>query len=235
MAASPVPPPAASSDAAGPRVPLPPVSENSPLQTAQKAYSRPASFQNMPQFVYPSMQHSNSYQTPFISNSTLSSAPLPTSTKIDMERIMKQDEAAMNDFVPPRQAMNSDESDFDWDEDINIDEKGQVKKKNKNNGTGWRRLSPFLRMVIMVLTIGPTLALPAILVQVLYHPGDGWPSAQKDMIVMIFVWIAFMWCIICLTNWGVDIVPVVIVRLTSMVSGARMEAIKSRLLVSDVA
>ncbi|KAI9239519.1 MAG: Mechanosensitive ion channel-domain-containing protein [Podila humilis] len=231
LAASPVPPPAASSDAAGPRVPLPPVSENSPLQTAQKAYSRPASVQNMSQFVYPSLQHSNSYQTPFISSSTLSSAPLPTSTNIDMERIMKQDEAAMNDFVPPRQAMNSDESDFDWDEDINIDEKGQVKKKNKNNGTGWRRLSPFLRMVIMVLTIGPTLALPAILVQVLYHPADGWPSDQKAMIVMIFVWIAFMWCIICLTNWGVDIVPVVIVRLTSMVSGARMEAIRSRLLI----
>ncbi|KAG0030634.1 hypothetical protein BGZ82_007342 [Podila clonocystis] len=185
----------------------------------------------MTQFVYPSMQHSSSYQTPFISNSTLNSAPLPTSTKIDMERIMKQDEAAMNDFVPPRQAMNSDESDFDWDEDIAIDEKGQVKKKNKNNGVGWRRLSPFLRMIIMVLTIGPTLALPAVLVQVLHNPTEEWPLVQKDMIVMIFAWIAFMWCIICLTNWGVDIVPVVIVRLTSMVSGARMEAIKSRLLI----
>ncbi|KAG0033893.1 hypothetical protein BGZ81_006914 [Podila clonocystis] len=185
----------------------------------------------MSQFVYPSVQHSNSYQTPFISNSTLNSAPLPTSTKIDMERIMKQDEAAMNDFVPPRQAMNSDESDFDWDEDIAIDEKGQVKKKNKNNGMGWRRLSPFLRMTIMVLTIGPILALPAVLVQVLHNPTEEWPLVQKDMIVMIFAWIAFMWCIICLTNWGVDIVPVVIVRLTSMVSGARMEAIKSRLLI----
>jgi len=69
-----------------------------------------------------------------------------------MERIMKQDEAAMNDFVPPRQAMNSDESDFDWDEDININESGQVVKKNKTESTStWRRLSPFLRMVIMIL------------------------------------------------------------------------------------
>ncbi|KAG0336381.1 hypothetical protein BG004_008080 [Podila humilis] len=231
LTASPMVSLVASSDAAGPRVPLPAVSENSPLQTAQTAYARPASVQNMPQFVYSTTHHPQHFQTPQISNSTLNTATQSNATKIDMERIMKQDEVAMNDFVPPRQAMNSDESDFDWDEDVNIDVKGQVQKKGKSNNRGWRRLSPFLRMVIMVLTIGPLLALPAVLVQILHNPADEWPQIQKEMVVMIFAWIAFMWCIICLTNWGVDIMPVVIVRLTSMAPGAKMEAIRSRLLI----
>ncbi|KAF9430573.1 hypothetical protein BGZ94_006062 [Podila epigama] len=233
MATMPAPPPAASSETAESRNLLQPVSENSPLQTAQKAYPGPASVQNMPQFAFPPFPRQHSYQTPIITSSSLHTSPQANSTKIDIDRIMKQDEAAMNDFVPPRQAMNSEESDFDWDEDIKIDEKGHTQKmnKNKNNNVGWRRLSPFLRMVIMVLTVGPILALPAILVSTLHNPEEGWPTVQKDMIVMIFIWISFMWCIICITNWGIDIVPVVIVRFTSMVSVGKKEAIKSRLLV----
>ncbi|KAG0279022.1 hypothetical protein BGZ95_002536 [Linnemannia exigua] len=155
-------------------------------------------------------------------------------TQIDMERIMRQDEAAMNDFVPPRQAMNSDESDFDWDEDVHIDESGQVlkRKQNKNNNSCWRKLSPFLRMVIMVLVGSPIVALPAILVSVLMDddaPEPEYPT--KTTVTMIFVWLSFMWGIIFITNWGVDIVPVVVVRLTSFVTSSRSEDLKSRLLI----
>jgi len=174
------------------------------------------------------------------------------SAKIDMDRIMKQDEAAMNDFVPPRQAMNSDESDFDWDEDINIDDKGVARKKADKPDTKfmskWRRLSPLLRMVIMILVGCPIVALPAILTQQLKTDDAALPAAgtmgpdsvtpvsdppvPKTTIVMIFVWLSFMWGIIFLTNWGVDIVPVVVVRVTSVVTSYRLENVKSKLLVS---
>ncbi|KAF9920072.1 hypothetical protein FBU30_010138 [Linnemannia zychae] len=155
-------------------------------------------------------------------------------TKIDMDRIMKQDEAAMNDFVPPRQAMNSDESDFDWDEDIKIDEKGQVSKKKqaKNNNSLWRKLSPFSRMVISILVGSPIVALPAILVSVLMDddpPEPAYPT--KATVMLIFVWLSFMWDIICITNWGVDIVPVVVVRLTSFVTSSSSEDLKSKLMI----
>ncbi|KAG0376327.1 hypothetical protein BGX24_007911 [Mortierella sp. AD032] len=155
-------------------------------------------------------------------------------TQIDMDRIMRQDEAAMNDFVPPRQAMNSDESDFDWDEDVNIDESGQVhkKKQDKNSNSHWRKLSPFLRMVIMVLVGSPIVALPAILVSVLMDddaPDPEYPT--KATVKMIFVWLSFMWGIIFITNWGIDIVPVVVVRLTSFVTSSRSEDLRSRLLI----
>ncbi|KAG0198464.1 hypothetical protein BGX28_008073 [Mortierella sp. GBA30] len=218
----------------GSRIPLPPVSEHGTLLTEPKisgTYSRPRPplMQNIPQFAFTNVPHPHCI---------LSSAPIATSsmpshsnpTKIDMERIMKQDEAAMNDFVPPRQAMNSDESDFDWDEDIKIDDSGQVQKKaNKNSTSKWRKLSPFLRMVIMILVGCPIIVLPAILVSKLMD-GDSQPVA-KAIITLIFIWLSFMWGVIFVTNWGIDIVPVVVVRLSSMVTGSRLENVKSRLLI----
>ncbi|KAF9192472.1 hypothetical protein BGZ51_005484 [Haplosporangium sp. Z 767] len=219
------PPVAPNDPAGGPRMPLPPVSENAKLQTDPKmsgTYSRPSSF------------HFGRPFSPFVTTPT--SPPASASTKIDMEH----DEAALDDFVPPRQAMNSDESDFDWDEDINIDDKGQVIKKNtKNSNSKWRRLSPFSRMVILITIGSPIIALPAILVSTLMKddaplpddPSAPHPGVPKTIITLIFVWLSFMWGIIFLTNWGIDIVPVVVVRLTSMVSGTRMETIRSRLLI----
>ncbi|KAG0335524.1 hypothetical protein BG004_008411 [Podila humilis] len=158
---------------------------------------------------------------------------LPASTMIEIERILKQDEANQNDFTPPRQAMNSDESDFDWDEDINFDQNGQVRRKKKNQErTGWRKLSPFLRMVLMMLLVTPFIALPAILVEVLWEdPELEKDLIKKDTVVLLFTWLAFMWCIICVTNWGVDIIPVVIVKFTSVFSGVKLETIKSKLLI----
>lgn len=256
------------------RAPLPSVSENSMLQPStmpeaytppktSATYSRPTSVQNTPQFAYTNTPHPQSTQTgayfPPVTTAPSSTTPPPLfssnsngmSTKLDMDRIMKQDEAAMNDFVPPRQAMNSDESDFDWDEDINIDEKGVSRKKDDKSGTKimskWRQLSPLSRMLIMILIGCPIVALPAILTQKfktddapLPAPGainpDGSPvsdpAVPKATIVMIFVWLSFMWGIIFLTNWGVDIVPVVVVRVTSVVTRYRLENVKSKLLVS---
>ncbi|GJJ76267.1 hypothetical protein EMPS_08626 [Entomortierella parvispora] len=255
------------------RVPLPPVSENGTLQATtlseshtppktSATYSRPTSALHMPQFAYTNTPHPHNTHagTYFPSASTAPSSTTPPplfsnnsngmSTKIDIDRIMKQDEAAMNDFVPPRQAMNSDESDFDWDEDINIDDKVAPKKKDGKSGTStskWRRLSPLLRMTIMILVGCPIVALPAILTQKfkaddppLPEPGsmmpDGVtpvpdPPVPKTTIVMIFVWLSFMWGIIFLTNWGVDIVPVVVVRVTSVVTSYRLENVKSKLLI----
>ncbi|KAI8596338.1 Mechanosensitive ion channel-domain-containing protein [Dissophora ornata] len=138
--------------------------------------------------------------------------------------------------------MNSDESDFDWDEDINIDDSGQVHKKSlKGKTSKWRKLSPFLRMVILILVGSPILALPAILVSTLMandpplpDPTDTTtphPAVPKATITLIFVWLSFMWGIIFLTNWGIDIVPVVVVRLSSVVTSSRLENVKSRLLI----
>ncbi|KAF9905817.1 hypothetical protein EC991_001293 [Linnemannia zychae] len=177
----------------------------------------------------------------------------PKSTMIEIERILKQDEAIERDFTPPRQAMNSDESDFDWDEDINIDDNGQVRNRKKDRTRSkWRRLSPFLRMVILMLLVAPIVALPAILTRIFlkvmdkpYVPegkeGEEYYKAlmapyitekvRRDTIVLIFTWLAVMWCVVCVTNWGVDVIPVVIVRLTSLVASHRLETIKSRLLI----
>ncbi|KAG0286981.1 hypothetical protein BGZ97_007248 [Linnemannia gamsii] len=243
-------PPVAPSDPS--RVPLPPVSENATLQTEPRpstASSRPPSVQTIPQFAFsnsPALHSGMPYNMPYMPtlNNTTTPPPLVTNnsnggtiaaaTKIDMDRIMRQDEAAMNDFVPPRQAMNSDESDFDWDEDIKIDESGQVhkKKENKNNGSHWRKLSPFLRMVISVLVGCPIVALPAILVSVLMDDDQEEPAyPTKSTVMLIFVWLSFMWGIIFITNWGIDIVPVVVVRLTGFVTGSRSEDLKSKLLM----
>ncbi|KAG0362962.1 hypothetical protein BGZ54_008402 [Gamsiella multidivaricata] len=182
---------------------------------------------------------------------------LPSSTMIEIERILKQDQAMEHDFTPPRQAMNSDESDFDWDEDVNIDDNGQIhsKKKDRKARSTWRKLSPFLRMVIMMITIAPIVAIPAVLTQIYLsvpphpaYPPSGatedtmlqynqdiaaWEKDQvrKDSIVSVFGCLAFMWCIVCVTNWGVDIIPVVIVRITSLVAINRLETVKSRLLI----
>jgi hypothetical protein len=56
-------------------------------------------------------------------------------------------------------------------------------------------------------------------------------KVRRDTIVLMFTWLAFMWCIICVTNWGVDVIPVVIVRLTSIFTLNRLETVKSQLLI----
>ncbi|KAF8931171.1 hypothetical protein BGZ47_000203 [Haplosporangium gracile] len=238
-------PPVAPSDPS--RVPLPPVSENATFQTKSRpsnASSRPPSVQHIPQFAFsntPAPHSGTPYNMPYMLPSNINTTPPPFSTnnstgsatKIDIDRIMRQDEAAMNDFVPPRQAMNSDDSDFDWDEDINIDESGQVhkKKQTKNNESSWRKLSPFLRTVILILVGSPIVGLPAILVSVLMDDDQEGAYPTKATVKLIFVWLSFMWGIIFITNWGIDIVPVVVVRLTGFVTGSRSEDLKSKLLM----
>ncbi|KAF9934835.1 hypothetical protein FBU30_010808 [Linnemannia zychae] len=196
--------------------------------------------------------YSPGYDTPNRGSPIAFNHPKPT--MIEIERILKRDEAIERDFNPPRQAMNSDESDFDWDEDINIDDSGQVRKKNDKNRSKWRRLSPFLRMLILMLIGAPIVALPAVLVSIFLKVMDkpNIPNNQlgrddpqykqlnklyetekvrKDIIVLVFTWLAVMWCVVCLTNWGVDIIPVIIVRLSSLVGTYKLEKVKSRLLI----
>ncbi|KAF9976897.1 hypothetical protein BGZ73_007514 [Actinomortierella ambigua] len=176
-----------------------------------------------------------------------SPSPLPASTMIEIERILKDEEARQkNDFVPPRQAMNSDESDFDWDEDVHFDEKGQIHKKSKGKKRStWRKLSPFLRMVIQMIIITPIAALPAILTLVFFkldHDGqcddptttncDAFRQLQlRDTILCFFFWIAFMCFIACWTNWSVDVVPMMVLRFLSCFKSIRKETVKSRLLL----
>ncbi|KAF9434471.1 hypothetical protein BGZ76_007960 [Entomortierella beljakovae] len=226
------------------RVLLPPVSENAALKTDPAVSSgipRPhpfhsSSLPSVPQFTVTSAADVTPSTTPPLAGS-------PGATKIDMERIMKQDEIAMNDFVPPRQAMNSDESDFDWDEDIKIDESGQIQhkvKKPKQANSRWRKLSPFSRMVISILLGSPIIALPAILVSTLMsddpipdpnNPDMLDPPATKATVTLIFVWLSFMWGIIFITNWGVDMIPATVIRLSSIVSSTRLENIKSKFMI----
>ncbi|KAF9952510.1 hypothetical protein BGZ70_000585 [Mortierella alpina] len=243
MVATSAPPVAPNDLSGGPRMPLPPVSEHSTLKTEPRmsgTHSRPPPVQNVPQFAFSNIPHPHNLQSfvPTTTSTASTTPPLPNAIKIDVDRIMKQDEAAMNDFVPPRQAMNSDESDFDWDEDININESGQVVKKNKKDSTStWRRLSPFLRMVIMILIGSPIIALPAILVSTLMDDDPSPteeqqdPPVRKGTITLIFIWLSFMWGIVFLTNWGIDIVPAVVVRLSSILTSSRLENVKSRLLI----
>ncbi|KAF9183328.1 hypothetical protein BGZ51_004088 [Haplosporangium sp. Z 767] len=248
----------------GPPMAFPPAEE--PIHSAQlHPYSTPSSSPGTPSQISSSLKNNpdnnnNGYFIhnvhPHSHNKSPSSNPgMPSSTMIEIERILKQDEAIEKDFTPPRQAMNNDESDFDWDEDVNFDN-GQGHKKKKNmSPSKWRRLSPFLRMVIMMLVVAPIVALPAILTRVFLHV-DSKPEApaldasdviksqyqfdlatytkekvRRDTIVLAFTWLAFMWCIVCVTNWGVDIIPVVIVRLTSLFTSSRLETTKSRLLI----
>ncbi|KAF8985247.1 hypothetical protein BGZ46_005408 [Entomortierella lignicola] len=180
----------------------------------------------------------------------------PASTMIEIERILKQDQAIEKDFTPPRQAMNDDESNFDWDEDVNIDDNGQIHKKKKHVARStWRKLSPFLRMLILMVTVAPMVAAPAIIARTFMtvSPRPEYPSTEateadmqqynidiavyeeekvrKDSIVLFFTWFALMWCVVCITNWGVDIIPAVVVRLTSVFTSSRLETVKSRLLI----
>ncbi|KAF9949496.1 hypothetical protein BGZ72_008750 [Mortierella alpina] len=182
---------------------------------------------------------SNTYRSPN------SSPPLPppTATTIEMDRILKQDAAIEKEFTPPRQAMGSDESDFDWDEDINIDDDGR--KKTDKQRSKWRKLSPCLRMTILMLIVAPIVAIPAIMTRFFYHiqpkPANEddtvamdfyiHQKVRKDAVVLFFTWLATMWCVVCVTNWGVDVIPMFIVRLTSLVASNRLETIKSRLLI----
>ncbi|CAO3565991.1 unnamed protein product [Mortierella alpina] len=169
--------------------------------------------------------------------------PPPSATMIEMDRILKQDAAYDKEFTPPRQAMGSDESDFDWDEDIKIEDDGRRTTTSRQRSK-WRRLSPCLRMTILMLIVAPIVAIPAILTRFFYHippvPDQNDQAAQeiympqkvrKDSVVLFFTWLAAMWCVVCVTNWGVDVIPVFIVRMTSLVASHRLETIKSRLLI----
>ncbi|KAF9203733.1 hypothetical protein BGZ49_006114 [Haplosporangium sp. Z 27] len=218
------------------RPPLQSLSENNALKTG---------FNVSGMFSRPRLPHAQS--SPIVPHAILNSSPNGTpnstinhggATKIDMDRIMKHEEP---DFVPPRQAMNSDESDFDWDEDIKIDDLGEVhhtKKGAKKKESKWRKLSPFSRMVISILIGCPIIALPAILVSNLMTDdrtpdadATSIPPAPKSTVTLIFVWLSFMWGITFIMNWVVDRVPVIVVRVSSIVSSARLEKVKSRLMI----
>ncbi|KAF9098316.1 hypothetical protein BGX29_007716 [Mortierella sp. GBA35] len=77
-------------------------------------------------------------------------------TPDDDDEDEEEDEGA--DFHPPRQAMNSEESDFDWYEDINIDGAGD-RKAQKQRST-WKKLAPFLRMVLLIVIVATHLDPP---------------------------------------------------------------------------
>ncbi|KAF9353615.1 hypothetical protein BGX26_008620 [Mortierella sp. AD094] len=239
---------------AGPPMSFPPAEDH--IDTDQlHPYSTPISA-TTPPYTYNKISGTNVDYTSTHPKRPTPEPAFPSSTMIEIERILKQDEAIERDFTPPRQAMNSDESDFDWDEDVNIDDNGQVHKKKKNRTRStWRKLSPFLRMVILMITVAPIVAAPAILTRTFMKvaPRPDYPptgatetdmlqynrdmdvyvqeKVRKDTIVLVFTWVAMMWCIICITNWGVDIIPVVIVRLTSLFTSSRLETVKSRLLI----
>ncbi|KAF9092897.1 hypothetical protein BGX23_003829 [Mortierella sp. AD031] len=95
-------------------------------------------------------------------------------------RSTEEDEGA--DFHPPRQAMNSEESDFDWYEDINIDGAGdKSKRKAQKQRSTWKNLAPFLRMVLLIVIVAPTLTLPAVLAELLIHVDDEYdPNPNVD-------------------------------------------------------
>ncbi|KAK3835744.1 MAG: Mechanosensitive ion channel-domain-containing protein [Linnemannia gamsii] len=151
------------------------------------------------------------------------------------------------DFHPPRQAMNSDESDFDWYEDINIDgdntnNKGS-KKASSQTRSNWKRLAPFVRMLLLIIIIAPLLALPAVLAEIFIHVDDDHaadPEVErqhelrrilKHALAVTFTWLAVMWIIVCINNWIVDIIPAVVVQITSWVAPTKVETLKSRLLI----
>ncbi|KAG0266959.1 hypothetical protein BGZ95_002972, partial [Linnemannia exigua] len=175
-------------------------------------------------------------------------------TLIEIENILRREDT-LNDFVPPRQAMNSDESDFDWDEDINIDDddKNNLDNNNNNNNNNsakekkkkkkrstWRQLAPFLRMLILIITVAPIVALPAVLTGIFLKTDDDPQNRDrqnlrrrvtKDAVVVIFGWLAFMWCIICINNWVIDLIPAAAVMVCSWIAPTKVETLKSRLLI----
>ncbi|KAG0205148.1 hypothetical protein BGX28_003189 [Mortierella sp. GBA30] len=231
--------------AGGPPMCFPPAED--PLEPRQlHPYSTLTSAPTTPQRAFNANNGQNiSFETHSFSSRS-ATPPHQSATTIEIDRILKQDEAIEKDFTPPRQAMNSDESDFDWDEDINIENDSEARKKIDKARSKWRRLSPFIRMVILMLMVAPILAIPAVMTRFFYRvptkPADeSTPSPEldaydkekvrKDSIVLFFTWLAFMWCVVCVTNWGVDIIPAFIVRLTSLVTSHRLETVKSRLLI----
>ncbi|KAK3831967.1 MAG: Mechanosensitive ion channel-domain-containing protein [Linnemannia gamsii] len=135
--------------------------------------------------------------------------------------------------------MNSDESDFDWDEDINIDDddtnnnsssNNDAKKKKKKRST-WRQLAPFLRMLILIITVAPIVALPAGLTGIFLKTDDD-PQNQDRRCGGRDLWVAaFMWCIICINNWVIDLIPAAAVMVCSWIAPTKVETLKSRLLI----
>ncbi|KAG0378743.1 hypothetical protein BGX24_002929 [Mortierella sp. AD032] len=163
----------------------------------------------------------------------------------DEDEIDEKGECA--DFYPPRQAMNSDESDFDWYEDINIDggntnNKGS-KKASSQTRSNWKRLAPFVRMLLLIIIIAPLLALPAVLAEIFIRVDDdhaAGPEVErqhelrrilKHALAVTFTWLAVMWIIVCINNWIVDIIPAVVVQITAWVAPTKVETLKSRLLI----
>ncbi|KAG0026473.1 hypothetical protein BGZ82_009459 [Podila clonocystis] len=59
---------------------------------------------------------------------------------IDFERVYKREDTTA-DFSPPRHAMINDDADFDWDEDIDIDESDL--RRQTPTGNRFRLSMPF--------------------------------------------------------------------------------------------
>ncbi|KAG0276469.1 hypothetical protein BGZ95_007494 [Linnemannia exigua] len=156
------------------------------------------------------------------------------------------EEGEFADFHPPRQAMNSDESDFDWYEDINIDGNNTDNKGSKRvsqTRSTWKRLAPFVRMLLLIIIVAPLLALPAVLAEI-FIPVDENRATDPDVehqhelrrilrhaLEVTFTWLAVMWIVVCVNNWVVDTIPAVVVQITGWVAPTKVETLKSRMLI----
>ncbi|KAF9425589.1 hypothetical protein BGZ94_007395 [Podila epigama] len=166
---------------------------------------------------------------------------VPTATMVDFERMCDHD-GFVDSLNMPRNTTIVEESSFDWNGDVDIDEKGEHRQRDKPKSP-WKQIPLCIRMVLLMLFFGFTLAIPAILtehymtIEEKWHPDpeveyrNELRRARKDTIILFFVWMSFMACIICLTNWGIDIVPAVVVQFGSWFTSSKLESVKSRMLI----
>ena len=144
----------------------------------------------------------------------------------------------MTDFSLPRHAMNNDEADFDWDEDIGIEESN---RKRENVRSYRKQIPPFVRMILLVVFFSFPLAIPAFLTEHYMQTETEWspdPNVERsnerqrvreDTIVLLFAWLSLMACIIPLTNWGIDTISAVVIQLGSWFTSSELETMKSRM------
>lgn len=98
-------------------------------------------------------------------------------------------------------------------------------------------------MILLVVIFSFPLAIPAFLTEHYMQIETEWnpdPNAErnneqqrvrKDTIVFFFAWLSFMACIIPLTNWGIDIIPAVVVQLGSWFTSSKLETMKSQMMI----
>ncbi|KAF9537555.1 hypothetical protein EC957_007967, partial [Mortierella hygrophila] len=161
----------------------------------------------------------------------------------EIEKILGREDT-LNDFIPLRQAMDSDE--FDWGENVNInggtsgDCNGKKEKKGEDVRSTWRQSAPFLRMIILIVAVAPILALPTVLTGIILKAEDDPQDPDrrdlrkkitKNTVVLELGWLAFMWCIICINNWVIDLIPTAAVMVCSWIAPTKVETLKLRLVI----